>query len=246
MSNFIVDFSGKAAIITGAGTGIGKASAIALARAGASVVINDLNPDRVDSLVEELTSAGYRAIGIQADISNRFQAAALIERGRDAFGQIDFMINAAGVFKAEPIHKIDEWDWRRQIEINLTGTFFCVQLMGRVMADEKGGVIINIASIAGHPNPIAQGASYVASKTGIIGLTKQAAAELAPSNVRVNAICPGFIEEPDMPTHDTIPNAMQRSGTPEEVASVALFLCSDGAKFITGQAIHVDGGDGSR
>ncbi|MDQ7036885.1 MAG: SDR family NAD(P)-dependent oxidoreductase, partial [Anaerolineae bacterium] len=205
--------------------------------------LNDLNPDRVDSLTDTLKAQGAQAVGFQGDISNRFQASALIERARDAFGQIHFMVNAAGVFKADPLQKIDEWDFRRQIEINVVGTFFCVQLMSRVMADEGGGVIINIASTAGHPNPIEQGAAYVSGKSGIIGLTKQAARELAPKNVRVNAVCPGNIFEPDMPTIENPINAMQRVGTPQEIADVVLFLCSDAARFITGQAINVDGGE---
>ena len=243
MPDFAVDFSGKAAIVTGAGAGIGKAIAEALAKAGAAVAINDLNPDRVESLTEELTAQGAQVVGFQGDITNRFQVSALIERARDAFGRIHFLVNAAGIFKADPMQTIDEWDFRRQIEVNVIGTFFCVQLMGRVMADEGGGVIINIASTAGHPNPIERGAAYVSSKAGVIGMTKQAAHELAPYHVRVNAVCPGNINEPDMPTAENPANAMQRSGTPEEIADVVLFLCSDAARFITGQAINVDGGE---
>lgn len=243
MPDFVVDFSNKTAIVTGAGQGIGKAIAEALAKSGAAVALNDLNPDRVATLTDELKAQGAQAVGFQGDISNRFQASALIERARDAFGQIHFMVNAAGIFKADPLQKIDEWDFRRQIEINVIGTFFCVQLMSRVMADEGGGVIINIASTAGHPNPIKQGTAYVSGKSGIIGMTKQAAYELAPKNVRVNAVCPGNISEPDMPTIENPTNAMQRIGTPQEIADVVLFLCSDAARFITGQAINVDGGE---
>jgi 3-oxoacyl-[acyl-carrier protein] reductase len=243
MPDFVVDFSGKAAIVTGAGQGIGKAIAEALAQSGASVALNDLNPDRVETLTEDLKAHGAQAVGFQGDISNRFQASALIERARDAFGRIHFLVNGAGIFKSDPLQKIDEWDFRRQIEVNVIGTFFCVQLMSRVMADEGGGVIINIASTAGHPNPIELGAGYVSGKTGIIGLTKQAAHELAPQNIRVNAICPGNISEPDMPHIDNPVNALRRIGTPQEIADVVLFLCSDAARFITGQAINVDGGE---
>lgn len=243
MSNFTVDFSGKAAIITGAGAGIGKALAEAFAQAGASVALNDLNPDRVETLTQSLKAAGHSAIGFQGDISNRFQASALIERARDTFGQIHFLVNAAGVYKAEPLIKMDEWDWRRQIEVNITGTFFCTQFMSRVMADEGGGVIVNITSTAGHPNPIPQGVGYVTGKAGIVALTKQAAHEMAPSNVRINAVCAGNILEPDMPTLETPNNALQQVGQPEDIANVALFLCSDAARFITGQAINVDGGE---
>ncbi len=243
MSNFVVDLTGKNAIVTGAGAGIGKAIAEALVNAGASVAVNDLNPDRVETLTEQLQSAGGNVVGFQGDVSNRFQVAALIERARDSLGNIDILVNAAGIYKAEPLGKIDEWDWRRQIEVNITGTFFCVQLMSRVMVAEGGGIIVNLASTAGHPNPLAEGIGYVSGKAGIIGMTKQAAQELAPQNVRVNAVCPGNIEEPDMPLPSPLQNAMQRPGTPEEVADVVLFLCSDAARFITGQAINVDGGE---
>ena len=133
--------------------------------------------------------------------------------------------------------KLDEWDWRRVMEVNLTGAFFCSQLLGRVMADEGGGVIVNIASTAGHPSPLPQGVAYVTSKSGLIGLTNQCAQELAPQGIRVNAVCPG--NTGDAPAR----NAQGRAGSHEEVASVVLFLCSDAASFITGQSINVDGGE---
>ncbi|MEO8612922.1 MAG: SDR family oxidoreductase, partial [Chloroflexota bacterium] len=139
-----------------------------------------------------------------------------------------------------------EWDWRRLLDVNLTGAFFCSQLVGRVMADEGGGVIVNIASSAGHPNPLPDGVGYVASKAGLIGMTKQIAREYAPQNIRVNAVCPGNIEDPfsEPAEKKSIPaNAQGRWGTPDEVAAVTLFLCSDAARFITGQAINVDGGE---
>lgn len=244
MPNFVVDFTGKTAIVTGAGSGIGRAIAEALIHAGASVAINDLNPDRVDKVTDALNAiADGKAVGYHGDMANRFQVSALIERARDSFGQIHFMVNTAGIYKAEPMAKMDEWDWRRQIEVNLTGTFFCTQLMSRVMADEEGGVIVNLASTAGHPNPINEGIAYVSSKAGIIGLTKQAAKELAPSNVRVNAVCPANIDTPDMPVPDAPNNAMQRIGSTNDVANTILFLLSDAAQFITGQAINVDGGE---
>ncbi|MGB7337389.1 MAG: SDR family oxidoreductase [Phototrophicaceae bacterium] len=244
MPNFVVDFTGKTAIVTGAGSGVGRSIAEALVRAGASVAINDLNPDRVETVTDALnTIAAGKAVGYHGDMANRFQVSALIERARDTFGQVHFMVNTAGIYKAEPMGTMDEWDWRRQIEVNLTGTFFCTQLMSRVMVDEGGGAIVNLASTAGHPNPLAEGIGYVSSKAGIIGLTKQAAQELALSNVRVNAVCPANIVTPDMPVPESPKNAMQRNGSTEDVAHTILFLLSDAAQFITGQAINVDGGE---
>ena len=242
MSRFSISLDGQSAIITGAGAGTGRAIALALAEAGAAVAINDLNPDRADDLAEEIKQQGGQAIAFQGDVSNRFQAAALIETARKAFGQIHILINAAGIYKPEPILKIDEWDWRRQLDVITTGTFFCSQLLGRVMADEGGGCIVNLASTAGYKHSLPQGAGYVAAKSAVVALTSQFARELAPHKIRVNAISTNFIAEPDMPGDDAPQNAMQRTGTPEEVAQVALFLCSDAASFITGQALVVDGG----
>ena len=242
LNAFQVDLSGQTAIVTGAGADVGRAIALLLAKSGASVVVNDLNPDRVERVVQEIIDAGGRAIGWQADVSNRFQVSSLIETTRDVYGRIHIVINAAGVHKVGPMPKLDEWDWRRMLEMNLTSAFFVSQLVGRVMADEGGGIIVNIASTAGHPDPLPDGVAYVASKAGLIGLTKQSAREYAPLGIRVNAVCPGNIAEGELPA--TPPqNAQARYGTPDDIASVVLFLCSDAARFITGQSINVDGGE---
>jgi 3-oxoacyl-[acyl-carrier protein] reductase len=190
--------------------------------------VNDINPDKVETIADEIISAGGRALPIHADVANRFQVGSMIEAARDAFGRVDILVNAAGVFKAGPMATLDEWDWRRILDVNLTGAFFCSQLLGRVMADEGGGVIVNMASTAGLLTTLPEGVSYAASKAGLVGLTKQSARELAPHGIRVNAVCIGNQEED--------------SGTPEEIASVVLFLCSDAARLISGQALTVDGG----
>jgi 3-oxoacyl-[acyl-carrier protein] reductase len=241
LPNFKVDFSGQTAIVTGAGAGTGKAVALALSAAGAAVLVNDLNPDRADSVTEEIIAAGGRATAFQGDVCNRFQAAATIETAREAYGRIHILVNAAGVFKAEPMLKLDEWDWRRMVDVNITGAFFCSQLLGRVMADEGGGVIVNIAAAAGLTGTT-ESVGYTAGKAGLIGLTRQTALEYAPHNIRVNAVCPGAVAEDDMPTPDSAKIPLSRAGMLDDVANAVLFLCSDAASFITGQTLVVDGG----
>lgn len=242
MSSFSVDLAGQSALVTGAGAGIGRAIALALAASGAAVAICDLNIERAEAVAEEARDCAGARIALRADVSNRFQTANMIEQARDAFGRISILVNAAGIFKAEPMLKIDEWDWRRQLEVNSTGTFFCMQLVGRVMADEGGGRIINVTSTAGYNQTIPSGIPYAASKGSIIAMTCQAARELASHGIRVNAIAAGNIEEDDLPRVAPERVLLNRAGVPDDIAKAALFLCSDAADFITGQVIVVDGG----
>ena len=144
MANFTVNLAGQVALVTNAGEGIGRAVALALARAGAAICANSMNPDRAERVAAEIEASGGRAMAWTADVSDRFQVAAMIENLRDEFGGLHILINSAGVERREALLKIDEYDWRRVVEINLTGTFFCTQLVSRVMADEGGGVIVNI------------------------------------------------------------------------------------------------------
>ena len=246
MPGFSVDLAGRTALITGAGAGIGRAIAMALAGSGCAAAVNDLNIERADKVAQAIQERGGNAIPLHGDVSNRFQAANMIERTRDAFGAIHILVNAAGIFKAEPMLAMDEWDWRRQIEVNLSGSFFCMQLAGRVMADEGGGVIINLAATTGCQGALAAGSAYVASKSGVAALTRQAARELAPHKIRVNAIAAGSIAEAGMPPVQPGSSLHWRAGQPDDVANAALFLCSDAADFITGQVIVVDGGGSAR
>ena len=223
MSNLQADLSGRAALVTGAGAGSGRAIALALAANGASLAVNDLNIERADAVAEAIRAEGGCAVPLGADISNRFQTANMIERARDAFGGLDILVNAAGIFHPEPMLTVDEWNWRRQIEVNITGVFFCIQLVGRVMADEGGGSIINLSAVEACRASLPQGIGYIASKAAIIGMTRQAARELAPHHIRVNCIAAGSTE-----------------GAESTVAGAALYLCSDAAKSISGQVIAVD------
>ena len=216
--------------------------ALALAQAGASVLVNDLNPDRADTVVEMIRSGGGQAEPRQADVTNRFQAAAMIEHARQIFDRVHILVNAAGIYKGGSMLSLDEWDWRRLVDVNLTSTFFCSQLLGRVMADEAGGVIVNMASVVGNHRALNEGVGYVAAKAGVLGLTRQSAVEYAKHQIRVNAVCLGSIAEEDMPQSDPARIPQARIGTEEEAAQAVLFLCSDAASFITGQTLVVDGG----
>ena len=216
MASFRVDLSGKAALVTGAGAGHGREIALALAEAGASVAAVDINIERADSLCAAIHDKGGESVPLRADISNRFQVANMIERARDAFGGLHILVNAGGIQRAQPLLAIDEWDWRRQLEVNLSGVFFCTQLAARVMADEGGGAIINVVS-ADSLATLSAGIGGATGAAGVAGLTRQAARELAQYQIRVNAIAAGA------ESHAS--------------AGMALYLCSDAAASVTGQVL---------
>ena len=243
-----IDLNGKIALVTGAGRGIGKAIAIGLARAGATVAVNDINPDSCQRVAAEL---GSNAAAFHADVSNKHAVQAMIDGVLERWGRLDLLVNNAGVEPHASLLAFDEWDWRRTLDVNLTGPFFCTQSAARMMKDTGGGAIVNVASIAGRAFGLPDRSAYVASKTGLVGLTKESARELAAYNIRVNAVCPGVIIT-EMTAHlrqneaqmkkwmQDIPQG--RLGDPDDVVGLVLFLCSDAAAYITGQAIHVDGG----
>ncbi len=246
--------SNKTAIVTGAGQGIGAAIAQSLAAAGAKVSINDLNPDRAEKIAQSIQQAGGEAITVIGDVGNKFQASNIVETTRAQWGQLDILVNNAGVETVGSILQLDEWNWRRCLEVNLTGTFFMSQFVGRVMSwenDDKGGTIVNIASTAGVQVPLAERAAYCAAKAGVVGFSRECAREFAEFGVRVNTILPGIIatESTEFLQNDAeimdrlrkeIP--LGRLGLVEEVAQTALFLCSDAASYMTGQTITIDGG----
>jgi 3-oxoacyl-[acyl-carrier protein] reductase len=244
----------KVAIVTGAGQGLGETIAQTLAAAGARVAVNDLNPDRAHRVAGEITAAGGIALAVQADISNKFQCVHLVEATREAWGQLDILINNAAVEPTTSILKMDEWEWDRCLNVNLKGTFLMSQLCGRVMSDEnkeRGGVIVNISSIAGVEIPLANRAAYCASKAGMVGFARECAREFAQYGIRVNTIVPGvFItpmteharQNPDIMAKWMREIPMERLGEPEEIAGVVLFLCSDASSYMTGSTLTVDGG----
>ena len=231
MSNFTVDLSGRVALVTGAGSGHGRVIAMALAAAGASVAVSDINIERAEAIADEIALAGGAALALHADVSNRFQAASIIERTRDAYARVDILVNGAEVYHPEALLGIDEWHWRRQLEVNSSGAFFCLQLAARVMADEGGGAIINLALEPEHAKPPAHlPIGYLAGKASLLAMTRQAARELADRDIRVNAIASKRIVEASGIKAERLQNA-------EDIGSLALFLCSDAARALNGQVL---------
>lgn len=245
------EFQGKIALVTGAGRGIGRAIAQAFAAQGARVAANDISPVNLDETIAQITEAGGQAKAFVADVSKKMPVQTMIEEILDDWGRIDILVNNAGVEPHAPLLELDEWDWRRTIDVNLGGPFLTMQSVGRVMREQGAGVMVNIGSIAGRAHGLKDRSAYVASKMGLIGLTREAARELAEYGIRVNAVCPGVIET-EMTAAlrqneamvkkwlEDIPQA--RLGKPDEVTGVVLFLCSEAASYLTGQAINVDGG----
>jgi NAD(P)-dependent dehydrogenase (short-subunit alcohol dehydrogenase family) len=206
----------KVAIVTGAGQGIGAAIAHTLAAAGVRVAVNDLNPDRAERTAVSIREAGGEAIGIAADVANKFQCVHLIETTRAEWRQLDILINNAAIMPHSTILKQDEWEWNRCLEVNLKGTFFMSQLCGRVMADEnrdRGGVIINIASTAGAETPLENRAAYCASKAGMVGFARECAREYAQYGIHVHTLLPDE----------------ERPSSPQQIADQVLSLCYQSA-----------------
>lgn len=240
------------ALITGASGGIGYEFAKVFAGHGHDLVLVARSEDKLNQLAEDLRAAhGLSVNVIPKDLCAPHAASQLFEELRRAGARIDILVNNAGVEPHAPILELDEWDWRRTLDVNLSGPFFTMQSVGRVMREQGGGVIVNIASIAGRAHGLRDRSAYVASKTGLIGLTREAAREFAPYNIRVNAVCPGVIEtemtailrQDETMLRKWLEDIPQgRLGRVEDVVGMVLFLCSASAAYVTGQAINVDGG----
>jgi 3-oxoacyl-[acyl-carrier protein] reductase len=242
-----MDFKGKTAIVTGSSRGIGKAIAESFAQKGATVCIIDLMEDGVNAIVNEFTEKGYISHGFVADVTDSERIGKVFKEIQQLTGSIDILVNNAGITKDGLILRMKETDWDAVLNVNLKGTFICIQKASRYMM-KKGGSIINLASVIGLMGNTGQ-ANYAASKAGIIGLTKSVAREFAAKGMRCNAIAPGFIKTEmteKLPADvvsgyaEAIP--MKRMGSPEDIADLCLFLASDLSSYITGQVINVDGG----
>ena len=237
---------GKTAVITGSGRGIGKSIALKLASHGANIVINDIpSSDYADETCEEVKKLGVECIG---DVRNTEDVQKLVSETMDKFGHIDIFVNNAGITRDGLMIRMSEDDWDLVMDINLKGAFNCIKAVARPMMKQRSGAIINMASIVGVMGNPGQ-ANYVASKAGLIGLTKTTAKEFASRGIRCNAVAPGFIrsamtdvlsDDVKKKYLDSIP--LGEFGETENIADVVAFLASDMSKYVTGQVINVDGG----
>ncbi|MCU1222717.1 MAG: short-chain dehydrogenase/reductase [Edaphobacter sp.] len=249
-----ISFEGKVALVTGAASGLGLATAKAFAEAGASVALADWNEKEVQGAAKELSNQGFKTLAVACDVSDDSQVEAMVKKTVDAFGRLDAAYNNAGIQNvlAETADSPRD-DYDRVMGVNLRGVWSCMKFELQVMRKQGSGAIVNCSSLGGLVGGNQRG-TYHAAKHGVIGFTKSAALEYATRGIRVNDVCPGLIRTPMADKMEAegqrealkamldyyVP--MQREGRPEEIANTVLFLCSDLASYITGQSISVDGG----
>ena len=244
-----MQLEGKVAIVTGASRGIGRAIAVELATLGATVVCNYIGSEEsINETLDLVRAAGGDGIVVKGDVSQAEDVNTLIDTVTETYGHIDILVNNAGITRDGLLMRMKEEDWDAVMDINLKGTFLTTKAVIRLMMKQRSGRIINITSVSGVTGNVGQ-ANYSASTAGVIGFTKTCAKELASRGINVNAVAPGFVDT-DMTVNlpDAVKEAvktsvpMGRMARPEEIASVVGFLATDGAKYVTGQVINVDGG----
>jgi NAD(P)-dependent dehydrogenase (short-subunit alcohol dehydrogenase family) len=239
---------GRVALVTGAARGMGKAIALRLHDIGTAVALNDVDPGITTGTAAEV---GEDVLAVPADVTSSESVKRMVTTTLDHFGRLDILVNNAGILFPTRLEQISEKEWRRTLDVNLTGAFFCTQSVISPMKRQGYGRIVNLASTAGKTVSTLGGAHYTASKHGVLGLTRAAALELAPYGITVNAVCPGLIDT-EMAHENTTPERLEayrdsfpmgRLGRAEEVASLVCFLASEEAGYITGAAYDITGGD---
>ena len=245
------ELAGRIAIVTGAGRGMGRAVATRLAKAGASVAVNDLAPDTAADTTESINADGGNAITIAGDVSNSAFVDSLVDRAVSEFGHISILANAAGILRRTAVIDMDEDEWDLVLNVNLKGTFLPSKAVLRSMRQSGWGRIVNFSSTAGKTTSTLGGAHYTASKHAVLGLTRHMAMEEAEHSITVNAICPGLIDtemvqqevDDDLLKRYIGSFPIHRLGEPSEAAELVAFLASDRAAYITGQGFDISGGD---
>ncbi|MEE8582790.1 MAG: 3-oxoacyl-[acyl-carrier-protein] reductase [Dehalococcoidales bacterium] len=242
-----MDLTDKVAVVTGAGRGIGRAVALSLAQAGARVVVNSTGQTAA-SVAAEIKAAGGQGVAVVADISSPLEATRLVEATLAEYDRLDILVNNAGINRDRLVMRMSDEEWGDVLRVNLTGVFLCTRAVLKAMMKQRWGRIINMTSVVGLTGNAGQ-ANYAAAKAGIIGFTRSVAREVALRGITVNAIAPGFIETdmtrqiPEGPREELLKRIpLGSAGTPADVAAAAVFLASEGAKYITGQVLSVDGG----
>jgi len=240
--------TGKIAVVTGAAQGIGQAIATTLAQEGADVVVADLNANRCEETVTRVKQLGRKALAVSVNVGDWDQVKSMIDRVQQEWERIDILVNNAGITRDGLLLRMKEEDWQAVLQVNLTGTFYCVKAVLPTMSRQRNGRIVNIASIVGAIGNIGQ-ANYAASKAAVIGLTKTVAREYASRNITVNAVAPGFIDtamtqDLSADTKEALLSQipLKRLGQASDIADAVSFLCSDKAGYITGHVMHVNGG----
>jgi 3-oxoacyl-[acyl-carrier protein] reductase len=240
--------TGKISVVTGSAQGIGQAIATTLAQEGSDVVVADLDANRCEETVARVQQLGRKAMAVSVNVGDWDQVKGMIDRVQKDWERIDILVNNAGITRDGLVLRMKEEDWQSVLQVNLTGTFFCVKAVLPTMSRQRSGRIVNIASIVGAIGNVGQ-ANYAASKAAVIGLTKTVAREYASRNITVNAVAPGFIDtamtqELSDETKEALLNQipLKRLGQPSDIADAVSFLCSEKAGYITGHVLHVNGG----